>query len=590
MNKTCIIKLLCSVPCVFFAICAHCQSIDTIYRDFAGKITPHKNAAVYYSIEKREGDNNKVSQYLINGTLLLEGVYTPDALKNGYFKEYSYKGCLEKEGAYIRDKENGEWHFYFNDCKTIKCKKFYYESDPVVYVEYYDSLTGKKILEGSSFIDRSLDFNNEFRTGTWTLRYLGTDRICRIATYEGGRLTGDCKFYDSASTNLLSEGKLIDGKRAGRWKIYNPLTKKILAERDYIDGKYHGVYIRYDSVKSMKQIAGQYVNGKHEGEWLFYHPGTNKIAGRTMYKNGKMEGEEIEYDSMAGFTTIKGSNVNGKRTGLWTFYFPGTTRVQSQVYYKNGFYDGVATIFDSLTGLKYAEGKYNQGKITGKWKYYHKGSEILRAEKNFTDGVPDGVFAEFDSTGFKYSVLNYKDGKRHGEWKVYFNDIKTKWFHARFENGVLDGKLETFYPTGNKRRIEIYDKGKQLSGKCFEQDGSEIQYYPFVIEPDYVFDVMNYIANNVRYPLSAENGDVDGEVLVGFVVDEFGKVKNVEVTKGIGNGFDEEAIRVISGMHKWRPMYIDGVPTSSYLQTPVRFAKREYSEGRSDSLKEKDIQ
>ena len=50
----------------------------------------------------------------------------------------------------------------------------------------------------------------------------------------------------------------------------------------------------------------------------------------------------------------------------------------------------------------------------------------------------------------------------------------------------------------------------------------------------------------IRYPEIARKANVEGRVFLQFIVDENGNVHNPTVTRGIGAGCDQEALRVIS--------------------------------------------
>src|ERR1700741_1746099 len=64
--------------------------------------------------------------------------------------------------------------------------------------------------------------------------------------------------------------------------------------------------------------------------------------------------------------------------------------------------------------------------------------------------------------------------------------------------------------------------------------------------------LLKFVASNVSYPDLAREIGKEGTVYVSFVVNEFGNVENPKILRGIGYGCDEEVIRVISKMPKWR--------------------------------------
>ena len=83
--------------------------------------------------------------------------------------------------------------------------------------------------------------------------------------------------------------------------------------------------------------------------------------------------------------------------------------------------------------------------------------------------------------------------------------------------------------------------------------------------------MMKFVANNVKYPQEAKDKEIDGRVFVSFVVEKDGSVSNVKVMRGIGGGCDEEAVRVISAMPKWKPGIKDGKPVRVSYMMPINF-------------------
>lgn len=65
--------------------------------------------------------------------------------------------------------------------------------------------------------------------------------------------------------------------------------------------------------------------------------------------------------------------------------------------------------------------------------------------------------------------------------------------------------------------------------------------------------MMKFIKENFKYPTISKENDMDGMLYVSFVVDENGKVVQVEIKRGIDQYIDKEAIRVIKSFPDWSP-------------------------------------
>ena len=89
--------------------------------------------------------------------------------------------------------------------------------------------------------------------------------------------------------------------------------------------------------------------------------------------------------------------------------------------------------------------------------------------------------------------------------------------------------------------------------------------------PDGAEALYKYIAENIHYPEQAKADGIEGRVLIRFVVMSDGSIVNVDVAKGIGGGCDEEAVRVVKGMPKWKPAIYEGKAVNVQYCIPINF-------------------
>ncbi|MBO0938275.1 energy transducer TonB [Fibrella sp. HMF5335] len=61
-----------------------------------------------------------------------------------------------------------------------------------------------------------------------------------------------------------------------------------------------------------------------------------------------------------------------------------------------------------------------------------------------------------------------------------------------------------------------------------------------------------YLQRNLHYPGAASSAGVSGKVYLNFIVNTDGSLVDVEVIKGIGFGCDDEALRVVKNMPRWK--------------------------------------
>ena len=82
---------------------------------------------------------------------------------------------------------------------------------------------------------------------------------------------------------------------------------------------------------------------------------------------------------------------------------------------------------------------------------------------------------------------------------------------------------------------------------------------------------MAAIGKKIRYPKIAKEMGIQGVVYVGFIVDEYGKVKEPKVLRSLAVPLDKEAIRVIEEDIKFTPGYHQGNAVPVRMVLPIRF-------------------
>ncbi len=80
-----------------------------------------------------------------------------------------------------------------------------------------------------------------------------------------------------------------------------------------------------------------------------------------------------------------------------------------------------------------------------------------------------------------------------------------------------------------------------------------------------------YLGSALRYPQKARESRTQGKVYIGFIIEKNGTLSDFKVIKGIGNGCDEEAIRVLRLSPPWKPGAAEGKAVrTSYVQ-PITY-------------------
>jgi protein TonB len=123
----------------------------------------------------------------------------------------------------------------------------------------------------------------------------------------------------------------------------------------------------------------------------------------------------------------------------------------------------------------------------------------------------------------------------------------------------------------NKEVIEAVQQVKE------EVQEAEADPEPFVVVEEMpVFPggnsgLLNYIAENTKYPEIAKENNIQGKVIVKFCVTSKGGVDLVSIFKGVDPELDAEAIRVVKTLPPFKPGKQGGKPVPVWYSVPINF-------------------
>ena len=108
-----------------------------------------------------------------------------------------------------------------------------------------------------------------------------------------------------------------------------------------------------------------------------------------------------------------------------------------------------------------------------------------------------------------------------------------------------------------------------------QQTGKDKKIYEVVetppAYPDGIDALMKFMSENIKYPAEAVKDKIEGKVILGFVVDDTGKVTDIRVVRSVAPMLDAEAIRVVGMMPSWEPGKQKGIPVNVRFTLPVAF-------------------
>lgn len=83
--------------------------------------------------------------------------------------------------------------------------------------------------------------------------------------------------------------------------------------------------------------------------------------------------------------------------------------------------------------------------------------------------------------------------------------------------------------------------------------------------------LLKYIADHIRYPAAAQENNIQGRVVVQFVVTKTGSVGQVKVVRGKDPDLDREAQRVVKSLPKFIPGKMNGNAVNVWYTLPINF-------------------
>lgn len=95
------------------------------------------------------------------------------------------------------------------------------------------------------------------------------------------------------------------------------------------------------------------------------------------------------------------------------------------------------------------------------------------------------------------------------------------------------------------------------------------------VQPEYPggYQAMrNFIKQNLKYPRICMENNIQGRVLVSFIVDKDGSIVEPEIVKSVNPSLDKEALRLVSIMPKWNPGSQRGKPVRVKYTMPLTFS------------------
>lgn len=89
--------------------------------------------------------------------------------------------------------------------------------------------------------------------------------------------------------------------------------------------------------------------------------------------------------------------------------------------------------------------------------------------------------------------------------------------------------------------------------------------------PGGIVQFMKWLTHNLRYPPQAQQQKIQGKVVVSFIVNKDGSISAPTIVRSVDPVLDNEAMRVVKMMPRWKPGLEKGKPCRTMFAIPINF-------------------
>ncbi len=89
--------------------------------------------------------------------------------------------------------------------------------------------------------------------------------------------------------------------------------------------------------------------------------------------------------------------------------------------------------------------------------------------------------------------------------------------------------------------------------------------------PNGINGILNHISKTIKYPKNARLNEIEGKVIVEYIVGSDGRIVETKIIQSVSPDIDKEAIRVILSLERFYPGFKDGKPVRIRFTQPIVF-------------------
>lgn len=247
---------------------------------------------------------------------------------------------------------------------------------------------------------------------------------------------------------------------------------------------------------------------------------------------------------------------------LYKKYHPTTKQMTERIAYEDKFAlvrHGAATEWYD-NGRKWSEGQYHYNLREGEWKFYDYEHGQLEWYGQYAKGYREGVWTRLDSAGTTIRTEQYNKGIRL-DTSRYYTASGQLYKELVYEAGIVKDTImhgpdisEAMEGNGRLPLLKECDQKDTLrQQQCSTQK------------------LRSYIQKNLEYPEQARERGIEGTAQVRFLIDETGRISNLEIMRGLSQEVEDEVRDLVLGLPALQPAMENGQPTRTRIQWSIPF-------------------
>lgn len=223
------------------------------------------------------------------------------------------------------------------------------------------------------------------------------------------------------------------------------------------------------------------------------------------------------------------------------------------------------------------------------------GDDVMEITKNSSHAliIPEPIQQRFEqlkeeNPGRNYAVLELNEtaSKKMGDLNATYGLPKSVEYFKTKDGKVIHRGVDGKVQSDGVMEIPISETGEQVflimefteeAQKISEASAAQNDKVFTVVEqqPEFAggYDAMiQFLAQNIRYPEDARTQGLEGTVYVNFIVEKDGAVTDVKVIRGVAASVDQEAKRVVEMFPNWQPGKQNGEVVRVRFVIPIKFS------------------